>query len=103
MANRLVRALPDDAVHVTVIDRDDVHVYQPGLLFLPFDQYRTEEILRPRGKLLDPRVEIHLGEIDRVAPGENEVFMQGGARFSYDVLIVATGSRLGTSAMCLIC
>ena len=38
MANRLVRALPADGWRVTVIDRDDLHVYQPGLLFLPFDQ-----------------------------------------------------------------
>jgi sulfide:quinone oxidoreductase len=94
MANRLVRALPDDGVHVTVIDRDDLHVYQPGLLFLPFDQYRAADIVRRRDKLLDPRVELHLGEIDRVAPDEHRVYMQGGDRFSYDVLIVATGSRI---------
>jgi sulfide:quinone oxidoreductase len=94
MANRLVRALPESRVHVTVIDRDDLHVYQPGLLFLPFDQYRPEDLVRPRARLLDPRVELHLGEIDRVAPAENEVILRGGARFGYDVLIVATGSRI---------
>jgi sulfide:quinone oxidoreductase len=94
MANRLVRALPESRVHVTVIDRDDLHVYQPGLLFLPFDQYRPEDLVRPRARLLDSRVELHLGEIDRVAPAENEVILRGGARFGYDVLIVATGSRI---------
>ena len=36
MANKLARALPDDAWKVTLVDRDDVHIYQPGLLFLPF-------------------------------------------------------------------
>jgi sulfide:quinone oxidoreductase len=94
MANRLARALPSDGWRVTVIDRDDLHVYQPGLLFLPFGQYRPEEILRPRARLLDPHIELHLGEIDRIAPTENAVFMKGGARFGYDVLVVATGSRI---------
>ena len=94
MANRLVRALPDDSWRVTVIDRDDLHVYQPGLLLLPFDQYKPDELVRRRNKLLDPRVELRLGEIDRVAPTESTVTMVGGDRYSYDVLVVATGSRI---------
>ncbi|MFO0606201.1 MAG: FAD/NAD(P)-binding oxidoreductase [Polyangiales bacterium] len=93
MANRLVRALGDDW-RVTVIDRDDVHVYQPGLLFLPFGAYRREETTRPRRALLDPRVELRLAEIDRVAPDEKSVTLAGGEKLSYEVLIVATGSRV---------
>ena len=94
MANKLVRALPEDGWRVTVVDRDDVHIYQPGLLFLPFGQYREEDIVKRRKNLLDPRVELRLGEIDRIAPDENRVVMQGGAALPYDVLIVATGSRI---------
>jgi sulfide:quinone oxidoreductase len=94
MANRLVRALPQDGWRVTVVDRDDLHVYQPGLLFLPFDQYRADEIVRRRTNLLDPRVELLLGEIDRVDPVTCKVAMQGGDVLAYDVLVVATGSRI---------
>lgn len=94
MANRLVRALPDDAWRVTVVDRDDLHVYQPGLLLLPFDQYRRDDIVRRRKNLLDPRVELRLGEIDRVDPSACTVAMEGGDRLSYDVLVIATGSRI---------
>ncbi|TAK30758.1 MAG: NAD(P)/FAD-dependent oxidoreductase [Myxococcaceae bacterium] len=94
MANKLVRALPEDGWRVTVVDRDDVHIYQPGLLFLPFGQYREEDIVKRRKHLLDPRVELRLGEIDRVAPDESRVVMQGGVALPYDVLIVATGSRI---------
>lgn len=46
MANKLARALPAHQWHVTVVDRDDRHVYQPGLLFLPFGQYRAEDLVR---------------------------------------------------------
>ncbi len=94
MANKLVRALPEDAWRVTVIDRDDIHLYQPGLLFLPFGQYRAEEIVKRRKNLLDPRVELVLGEIDRLAPSESTVHVKGGDALRYDVLVVATGSRI---------
>ena len=94
MANKLVRALSQDGWRVTVVDRDDVHLYQPGLLFLPFGQYREDEIIKRRKHLLDPRVELVLGEIDRIAPDTSAVHLRGGTRLPYDVLVVATGSRI---------
>ena len=92
MANKLVRALP--GWRITVVDRDDVHVYQPGLLFLPFGGYRPEELTRPRRKLLDSRIETHLSDIDRIAPDEKRVYLSSGERIDYDILVVATGSRI---------
>jgi sulfide:quinone oxidoreductase len=94
MANKLVRVLPEKEWRVTVVDRDDVHVYQPGLLFLPFGQYRDGNIVRPRSRLLDSRVELRLKEVDRVAPDENKLIFMGGEQLTYDVLILATGSRV---------
>ena len=54
MANRLARILPA-GWQVVLLDRDDVHVYQPGLLFLPFGAYREGEILKQRKALIDLR------------------------------------------------
>src|SRR5689334_22885786 len=92
MANRLVKALPD--WRITVVDRDDLHLYQPGLLFLPFGAYREDELFKPRTKLLDPRVEVKLCEVDRIAPDEKRVYLTGGERLDYELLVVATGSRI---------
>ena len=36
MANRLRRRFEPDEAEIHVVDRDDRHVYQPGLLFVPF-------------------------------------------------------------------
>ena len=94
MANRLVRALPGDGWRVTVVDRDDIHLYQPGLLFLPFGEYRAEDIVRRRKHLLDARVELRLAEIDRIDPAANVVALVGGETLAYDVLVLATGSRI---------
>jgi sulfide:quinone oxidoreductase len=94
MANKLVRTLPGREWRVTVVDRDDQHLYQPGLLFLPFGAYREEELVRPRQRLLETQVELKLGEIDRIAPDERRVHLAGGEVLEYDLLVVATGSRI---------
>ncbi len=94
MANKLVKALPSDQWKVTVVDRDNVHIYQPGLLFVPFGMSRPESIVKARKPLLDARVDCRLTGIDRVAPDENTVYLTGGEKLSYDILIVATGSRI---------
>ncbi len=93
MANRLVRMLPD-GWQVVVVDRDDEHIYQPGLLFLPFGSYRPEELVRSRKRLVDSEVELRLCGVDRVAPDEKCVYLEGGDKVAYDILIVATGSRI---------
>ncbi len=94
MANRMSQRLPREEWAVTVVDRDDVHVYQPGLLFLPFRQYRREEILKPRASLLSDGARLVLDEVDRIDPAAKLVALKGGARLPYDVLVIATGSHI---------
>ena len=98
MANRLARLLPP-GWNVTLLDRDDVHVYQPGLLLLPVGVYREDELTRPRTRTVDPRVELRLAGIDRVVPDEQRVILVGGESLHYDLLIAATGSRLQAEAI----
>jgi sulfide:quinone oxidoreductase len=51
-ANRLRRMYAPDQLAITVVDRDDRHVYQPGLLFVPFGLTHAEDIVRPRRRQL---------------------------------------------------
>ena len=94
MANKMSAALPPDEWKVTVVDRDDVHVSQPGRLCLPFRQDRKEEILKPRGSLLSPACDLVLDEIDRVDPDAQVVALKSGRRLDYDLLVIATGSHI---------
>lgn len=94
MANKLRRALPDAEWHITVVDRDDQHIYQPGLLFVPFGAYRADEIVRPRTTLFDPGIRLVLSGIARLDAAARKVWLVGGELLTYDFLIVATGTRV---------
>jgi len=97
MANKLVRALPT-GWRVTVVDRDDDHVYQPGLLFLPFGHYEARDLVRPRGRLLGPGVRYVQGQIDRIDPDAKAVALADGTRLRWDLLVVATGTEIRPEA-----
>jgi len=92
-ANRLRRELPAD-VAITVVDRDDDHVYQPGLLFLPFGLTGGQDLVRPRGRQLHGGIGFRDSAVDHVDIEGRTVSLEDGGVLSYDVLVVASGARL---------
>ena len=93
-ANRLRRLYPPEDAAITVVDQDDRHVYQPGLLFVPFGLTHSEDIVRPRERQLHDGIEFIESAIDRVDIVANEVHLANNVTLGYDVLVVATGARL---------
>jgi sulfide:quinone oxidoreductase len=93
-ANLLRRRFDHDEADIHVVDRDDRHVYQPGLLFVPFGLTRLEEIVRPRRRQLHHGIVFHENEVAWVDPDSNEVVLLNGEALAYDVLVIATGARL---------
>ena len=94
VANRLRRVLSRADAQITVIDSDDVHVYQPGLLFVPFGLARPASLMRPRHRQLRDGVTFRRARVDRVDLDSDEVVLADGTPVGYDVLVVATGARL---------
>jgi sulfide:quinone oxidoreductase len=92
VANKLRRRLGRGRWQVIVVDETDVHVYQPGFLFLPFRTYQAEDIVKPRRRFLSDGVDLVLGEIDRVDPAGKTVALTDGRSVGYDYLIIATGT-----------
>ncbi len=93
-ANRLRRVLDEEDVEIVVIDQDDCHVYQPGLLFVPFGLTSLEEIIRPRGRQLHHGIGYCSGGVDHVELDADMVYLSDGSKLDYDVLIVASGATL---------
>ncbi len=94
VANRLRRRYSPAEAEIVVVDRDDCHVYQPGLLFVPFGLEDPEAIVRSRRAQLRDGVELRLAEVDRVEVGENAVHLEGGETIEYDALVLASGAAL---------
>jgi sulfide:quinone oxidoreductase len=94
MANRLRRRLGEDEATIAVVDKDDRHVYQPGLLFVPFGLADADEIVRPRHRQLRGGIGFHQPEVDHVALADDRVLLSDGTTLPYDVLVVATGVTL---------
>jgi sulfide:quinone oxidoreductase len=94
VANRLRRRFEMDELEIHVVDRDDRHVYQPGLLFVPFGLARVDEIVRPRRCQLHGGITFHENEVAEVWIERDEVLLDDGTVLPYDVLVVATGARL---------
>ncbi len=93
MANHLRRKLPAADWRMTVVDRSDKHLYQPGFLFLPFGKYEESDIIRKTRDFIPRDVEFIQAEMDHIKPEDHAVTLKEGRVLKYDVLIVATGCR----------
>ena len=102
MANRLRRLYADDVrngeTRITVVDESPEHLYQPGLLFVPFGWYEPDQIVRPRRRLLHPAVMYRQTRVERVDVAADMVELADGGDLRYDALIIATGTRLAPEA-----
>ena len=94
MLNKLSKELDPDKFQLTIVDKDEVHYYQPGFLFIPFDIYSKEDVIKPKEKFFPENAEVIVSEIDLIKPDENQVLLSNGSVLTYDYLIIATGSEI---------
>jgi sulfide:quinone oxidoreductase len=92
VANKLRGRLDKDEWEITIVDRDSDHVYQPGLLLLPFGTYDPGELIKPRRHFLPDGVRLVLGEVDAVEADDGRVALEDGRVLPYDYLVIATGT-----------
>jgi sulfide:quinone oxidoreductase len=94
IANRLRRLLGRGSAEIVVVDADDEHVYQPGLLFVPFGLADPAGLTRPRHRQLRPGIAFHRAAVERVDLEQDTVWLADGTSLGYDILVIATGARL---------
>jgi len=92
VANNLRRHLPKEW-EITLIDRDNQHIYQPGMLFVPFGLQKSSTLVRPRTKYIIPGIDFVIDEITHIDPDKREVKTKKHS-FSYDFLIISTGCKI---------
>jgi sulfide:quinone oxidoreductase len=96
---KMRRALPPEAWTITIVDQDDMHLYQPGLLYVPFGIYGRGDVVRSRARYVPTGVDLVLAGIDAIEPDQNRVRLIDGGVLDYDFLVVATGSRIAPAEL----
>lgn len=94
LARRYRREMSANLASVTVIDQDDRHLYQPGLLYVPFGSVRPPRLVRSRRRQLSRAVRYLGGSVNRLDVDRDIIELADGRLIPYDVLVIATGTRL---------
>lgn len=94
MANHLVKKLDLNQWSITVVDQHTTHYYQPGFLFIPFGTYSRKDVCKPKADFIPGRVDYIQQGIEVIQAEENAVLLADGQRLIYDILIIATGSKI---------
>jgi len=94
MANRLRKELSVSEWRIKVVDKDPLHYYQPGFLFIPFGIYQPNDIVRTKEEFLAPEIELLINEVEEILTSENKLLLKGGKELTYDLLIIATGAQV---------
>ena len=94
MANKMRKELSREEWMITVVDQEKVHYYQPGFLFIPFGYYKKEDVIKPKQNFLPVGVNAVFQKIERIDSENNKVVLANGEVLNYDILIIATGTRI---------
>jgi NADH dehydrogenase len=89
------RGLSGTNVRITLIDRQNHHLFQPMLYQVATAALSPSDIASPIRSILSHQrnVEVALGEVVQVDVAERSVRLKDGSSYRYDYLLVATGAR----------
>ncbi|MFV0461066.1 MAG: NAD(P)/FAD-dependent oxidoreductase [Actinomycetales bacterium] len=93
MSANLLRKALDETWSITIVDQDTHHLYQPGLLFIPF-WMEPDRVVKDRRAFLSPGITFEQAAVRVVHPERQQVELVGGDLLGYDWLIIASGSRV---------
>ena len=93
----VARGLGRFGLKVTLIDRQNHHLFQPLLYQVATAALSPADIAEPIRKMLrrEPSVEVILGEVTSIDLKARTVALSGGRSIAYDILVLATGATHG--------
>ena len=94
LARRLSGEIRAGKARITMLSASDKHMYQPGLLYVAFGQMMPDELYRDQASLLESSIEFHVDPVEKFMLDKNRVKTRSGKTHEYDILVIATGSRI---------
>src|SRR5215218_1830223 len=87
--------LGDEGIHVTLVDRNDYHQFQPLLYQVATSQLPAEDIARPHRTIFRkyPTVEVITAEVTEVDLAGHTVRLADGRSLSAAYIVMAAGAR----------
>jgi sulfide:quinone oxidoreductase len=78
---------------ITIIDKDEIHHYQPGWLFIPFGVYTAKDCQKPKRDFIPAGVNYVTDEVVTLDTSKREVQGKKG-NYPYDWLVIASGCSI---------
>jgi len=94
LARRLQPELKSGKVRLSMLSASDKHMYQPGLLYLALGRTTPDELYRDQESLLEPGIKFAVDPVEQFMLDQNQVRTKSGKIYEYDVMAIATGSRM---------
>jgi len=94
LARRLTNELKTGKAKITMLSASEKHMYQPGLLYLAVGRITPDELYRDQASLLEPGINFHVDPVEEFMLDNNQVKTKSGKTFDYDIMVIATGSRM---------
>ncbi|MGC8670173.1 MAG: NAD(P)/FAD-dependent oxidoreductase [Candidatus Micrarchaeia archaeon] len=91
----LANSLNTKEFDITIIDKNAFNVFQPAYLYIAFKGAKAN-IVKPTKKLLKKGINLKIEEVKKIDLENRQVFTEKGS-YTYDNLVVATGSVTDTS------
>jgi len=92
MLNKLYKKFNKKEWKFTIVDKEELHYYQPGFLFIPFGIYEPHDVIKFKKEFIPKEAHFIIDEVHQILPEKNKVELKGGKELSYDLLIIATGT-----------
>lgn len=95
VANRLARELDQQIrageVELLQIANMEKHIYQPGYIFITFNERKPEHFVRQQKRLVHRNIKLVFDNITKIDPDKN-LLISAEHEYTYDYLVISTGS-----------
>lgn len=99
LARRLKGEMKSGKVRLEMLSASDKHAYLPGLLYVAVGRMTPDELYRDQASLLEPGIAFAVDPVEQFMLDKNQVKTKSGRVVDYDLLAIATGSRIWPDAV----
>ncbi len=92
-ANRLRREVSESEVEITIIERKEMHFYQPAYTLIVFGLEEPENLMRPTKDLFYDGINLIIDEATKIDAEKSTISTAKNGDISYDYLVIATGAK----------